>query len=211
MIRHLLRSTSPTAFAIEAPPRLPQQTPSVNCIDMFGNSPLHCASYRGQKEAAAILLQHGADASLRNLRGQRPIDMANSDPKMRQILEITPNRQELTRNVKRAEGLVLKKSRVFGWKPVWLVLERGVLSVFVSRADATTGVNRKSYKYLDDAKVEGSVRDKYSFFVTFNDNTSHIFSVHPNASTDRNGGPLIDGVSASDLNIAAAGNSSLQV
>ena len=194
----LLLSTSAAALAGTQQ----SQPPSVNCIDMFGNSPLHCASYRGQKEAAVILLQHGADASMRNLRGQTPLDMAAKDQRMRQILELTPNRQQLQRSVKRCEGILLKKSRVFGWKPVWLVLERGVLSVFASRADASACVNRKSFKYLDDAKVEASPRDKYSFYVSFNDNTSHIFSVHPNANSERGGGPLIEGVSAAsaDLN-----------
>jgi hypothetical protein len=95
------------------------------------------------------------------------------------------------RSVKRCEGVLLKKSRIFGWKPMWVVLERGVMSVFATRADAATCVNRKSFKYLDDAKVEVSTRDKYSFFVVFSDNTTHIFSVHP---PHENGGLVVDGV-----------------
>ncbi len=40
-----------------------------------------------------------------------------------------------------------------GWKPCWAVLERGILSFFRNRADAATGTKRKSFRYLDDARV----------------------------------------------------------
>ena len=40
-----------------------------------------------------------------------------------------------------------------GWKPYWAVLERGILSLFRNRADASIGHKRKSFRYLDDAKV----------------------------------------------------------
>ena len=40
-----------------------------------------------------------------------------------------------------------------GWKPYWAVLERGILSLFGNRADASIGHKRKSFRYLDDAKV----------------------------------------------------------
>jgi len=29
--------------------------------------------------------------------------------------------------------IVIQKVRLFGWKPIWVVLEKGVLSVFASR------------------------------------------------------------------------------
>ena len=113
----------------------------------------------------------------------------------------------MQRSVKRVEGLILKKSRIFGWKQVWIHIERGVMSVFASRADCATGSDRKSYKYLDHAKVEASTRDKHCFFVTFNDNTSHILAVNPHAVAGRGGAPLIEGVtSAADL---SAGNGAL--
>ncbi len=40
-----------------------------------------------------------------------------------------------------------------GWRPYWAVLERGVLSFFRNRADASTGHQRKTFRYLDDATV----------------------------------------------------------
>jgi oxysterol-binding protein-related protein 1/2 len=45
--------------------------PSVNCVDAQGNSPLHCAAYRGHKEVAVLLLQNGVDTSIRNQRGKK--------------------------------------------------------------------------------------------------------------------------------------------
>ena len=37
-----------------------------------------------------------------------------------------------------------------------MVLERGVLSFFKNRGDATTGTQRKSFKYLDGATIKVS-------------------------------------------------------
>ena len=44
--------------------------PNINCVDAQGNSSLHCASYRGHKEAAVLLLQNGIDTGIRNTRGE---------------------------------------------------------------------------------------------------------------------------------------------
>jgi ankyrin repeat protein len=45
--------------------------PNINCVDAQGNSSLHCASYRGHKEAAVLLLQNGIDTGIRNTRGEQ--------------------------------------------------------------------------------------------------------------------------------------------
>lgn len=44
--------------------------PNINYVDSLGNSALHCAAYRGKKEAAVLLLQNGIDASIKNARGK---------------------------------------------------------------------------------------------------------------------------------------------
>lgn len=48
-----------------------EHPPNINCVDAQGNSSLHCASYRGHKEAAVLLLQNGIDTGIRNARGEQ--------------------------------------------------------------------------------------------------------------------------------------------
>lgn len=45
--------------------------PNINCVDVQGNTALHCASYRGHKEAAILLLQNGIDTNIKNSRGKK--------------------------------------------------------------------------------------------------------------------------------------------
>jgi hypothetical protein len=54
--------------------------------DKHGNTPLHCASYRGHKDVVVRLLQHGADASIPNNGGRTPLDVAMNDV-MRTLLD----------------------------------------------------------------------------------------------------------------------------
>lgn len=46
-----------------------QLPPNINCVDSQGNSCLHCASYRGHKKCAVLLLQNGIDTNIRNTMG----------------------------------------------------------------------------------------------------------------------------------------------
>ena len=43
---------------------------SINCTDPYGNTALHTAAYRGRKEVAVLLLQHGIDPTIKNKRGE---------------------------------------------------------------------------------------------------------------------------------------------
>lgn len=54
-----------------------------------------------------------------------------------------------------------------GWKPVWAVLERGVLHYFNTRAEAANlnDSRRRDYKYLDSARVTASKENPLSFFI----------------------------------------------
>lgn len=149
--------------------------PNINCVDAFGNTALHCAAYRCQKEVAVLLLQHGVDPSLYNKRGQRAADLAPS-PQMKQILDVQPIRT-LQRHVARFEGPIMKRSRFLGWKNLWAVLERGVLTYFNCRADACGGVNRKGFKQLDRAKVIPLEFDTSVIIIHFSDNTTHRLSL----------------------------------
>ncbi|XP_076325986.1 oxysterol-binding protein-related protein 1-like [Tachypleus tridentatus] len=148
--------------------------PNINCTDTSGNTALHCCAYRGQKETAVLLLQCGIDSSIKNQRGQIAADLT-TNPHMKQILCVQPIRK-LQKNAVRFEGPLLRKSKLLGWKPFWAVLERGVFSFF-SPADAATGTKRKSYKYLDEAKVVADGGDEAAFAIHFSDNTNQRFSV----------------------------------
>lgn len=150
-------------------------SPNINCTDFLGNTALHCAAYRGQKEAAVLLLQNGIDSTIKNTHGQLAIDLSKNEG-MRQLLSLQPTRQ-MKKTALRFEGTLLRKNRFLGWRPVWTVLERGVLSFFSSRADASIGTKRKGYKYLDGCKIEQKENDSASFICYFSDGTSQQFSV----------------------------------
>ncbi|XP_069689712.1 oxysterol-binding protein-related protein 1 isoform X2 [Periplaneta americana] len=152
-----------------------QHPPNINCVDAQGNSSLHCAAYRGHKEAAVLLLQNGIDTGVRNMRGQTAVDLAR-DSQMQQVLCVRPVRQ-LQKSATRFEGQLLKRSRFLGWKPIWAVLERGVLTYFNSRADAATGFKRKDFKYLDGANILPLECDTSTFVVHFSDSAVHRLSV----------------------------------
>lgn len=46
-----------------------KEEPDIHCRDSVGNTPLHCAAYRGQKQCIIKLLKSGADPSIRNKNG----------------------------------------------------------------------------------------------------------------------------------------------
>lgn len=57
-----------------------------------------------------------------------PADLASSAG-MKQVLSLTPL-SDLCKTVTRFEGQLHKKTRVFGYKPKYVVLDRGVLTIF---------------------------------------------------------------------------------
>ncbi|XP_044741981.1 oxysterol-binding protein-related protein 1-like [Chrysoperla carnea] len=152
-----------------------ENPPNINSVDAQGNTCLHCAAYRGHKEVAVLLLQNGIDTTIKNNRGQTAQDLAR-DQQMQQVLSVKPI-QQLQKMATRFEGQLLKLSRFLGWKLVWVVLERGVLTYFNNRADASSGVKRKDFKYLDGARITPLVTDSASFLVQFSDSTIHKLSV----------------------------------
>ncbi|KAH9527824.1 Oxysterol-binding protein- protein 1 [Dermatophagoides farinae] len=134
---------------------------NINCTDSSGNTALHCAAYRGQTEVVIFLLKNGIDTAIKNKRGQLASNVA-ATISLKQLIQeahlsvMTPRVVASLKNksVARFEGCLLRKARFFGWRPVWVILERGVFSYFQNRADAATGVRRKGYKYLDNAITE---------------------------------------------------------
>ncbi|KAL4218204.1 Oxysterol-binding protein-related protein 1 [Mactra antiquata] len=155
-----------------------------NCKDSFGNTPLHIAAQAGQKEAVVYLLQKGLNSSIKNNQGLLPCDVAKTE-QMKQLLNVKP-KTEAIRLPSRFEGLLIKKKFV-GSTPVWVVLERGVLSYFRNRGDAATGTKRRGMKYLDNAQLSVSEQNVYDFLVTYSDGTCHRLGLDPGASEVRLG------------------------
>uniref|UniRef100_A0A673CRX9 Uncharacterized protein n=1 Tax=Sphaeramia orbicularis TaxID=375764 RepID=A0A673CRX9_9TELE len=75
-----------------------EEAPNIQCRDALGNTPLHCAAYRGQKQCIIKLLKSGASPSLKN------------------------------NNVQKIEGPLWKSSRFLGWRSHWVVIEDGSIS-----------------------------------------------------------------------------------
>ncbi|XP_029634778.1 oxysterol-binding protein-related protein 1 isoform X3 [Octopus sinensis] len=155
--------------------------PDINSVDKFGNTALHLAALRNHKQVAILLLQYGIDTSLKNNNGQRAVDLTTS-PNMKHLLNVRPVQDIPVQSV-RQEGPILKKTRFFGFKSLWMVLEKGIVSYFSNRGDASTGACRKGMKYLDHATVETFENLPAQFKIKFSDGTSHTLSVGPQANS----------------------------
>ncbi|KAL3891287.1 hypothetical protein ACJMK2_003550 [Sinanodonta woodiana] len=146
----------------------------INCQDEYGNTALHLAAQSGQKEVAVCLLKSGIDSNIKNKNGLRAEELVQS-AQMKQLLAVKPVKAFFT-VPHRCEGMLLKKSSFLGWKSHWVLLERGVLSYFKNRGDATTGTKRRGMKYLDEARLFISQENPFEFLVDFSDGTEHRLS-----------------------------------
>uniref|UniRef100_A0A8C1WDM2 Oxysterol-binding protein n=1 Tax=Cyprinus carpio TaxID=7962 RepID=A0A8C1WDM2_CYPCA len=148
-----------------------KKPPNISCTDLLGNTPLHCAAYRGQKQCAVKLMQHKANPNIKNKIDQTVFDLAN-DVEMKQI--ITGNVMKgMTRHVKMFEGPLWKSSRFFGWRSYWVVLQDGVLSWYPKQSDADSNTHRQGCKPLTQAQT----KDNCYFTVRCFDDTVHHFKV----------------------------------
>ncbi|CAG2188288.1 ORP1_2 [Mytilus edulis] len=154
-----------------------KKPPDVNKTDEFGNTALHIAAQSNQKEVAVLLLQSGVNVTAKNAKDQTAIDFAYNTP-MKQLLSVTPVK-DIPKLPHHWEGILLKKSRFLGFQALWVVLERGVLSYFKTRGDASSGVKRKGMKYLDNATVLGRESEPSEFVIHYSDGTRHTFSFPP--------------------------------
>ncbi|XP_034036345.1 oxysterol-binding protein-related protein 1 isoform X2 [Thalassophryne amazonica] len=152
-----------------------KKPPDINCTDLLGNTPLHCAAYRGQKQCALRLLKSGASPNIKNNNGQTVFDLA-SDAVMKQVLEGNVHRG-MTRHVKKYEGLLCKSSRFFGWRSYWVVLQDGVLSWYSKQSDAAANIRRQGCKSLTHAQCMITAKDNCFFTIKCFDDSVHHFKV----------------------------------
>ncbi|XP_051784876.1 oxysterol-binding protein-related protein 1 isoform X2 [Erpetoichthys calabaricus] len=156
--------------------------PNINCTDLQGNTPLHCAAYRGNRQCALKLLKSGADITIKNKKNQTPLDLALGTD-MRQIL-MNNSLKVVNRNLKKFEGYLWKTSRFFGWKLFWVVVQDGVLSWYPKQSDASSCINRQGCKHLTQAVCTVKARDRCLFSVKCFDDSIHVFKVHAKNEPD---------------------------
>ncbi|XP_047192638.1 oxysterol-binding protein-related protein 1 isoform X3 [Scophthalmus maximus] len=159
-----------------------KKPPDINCSDLLGNTPLHCAAYRGQRQCALKLLKNGAGPNIKNKKGQTVFDLA-SDTAMKQVLEGSVHRGT-TRLVKKYEGLLWKSSRFFGWRSYWVVLQDGVLSWYSKQSDAASNVRRQGCKSLTHAHCLIRAKDNCFFTLKCFDDSVHHFKVSPQSDPE---------------------------
>ncbi|XP_056303759.1 oxysterol-binding protein-related protein 1 isoform X2 [Danio aesculapii] len=152
-----------------------KKPPNINCTDLLGNTPLHCAAYRGQKQCAVKLLQHKANPNIKNKNDQTVFDLTN-DAEMKQIIAGNVVKG-MTRHVKMFEGPLWKSSRFFGWRSYWVVLQDGVLSWYPKQTDADSNTHRQGCKPLTQAHCMIKAKDNCYFTVKCFDDSIHHFKV----------------------------------
>uniref|UniRef100_A0A671SYT1 Oxysterol-binding protein n=1 Tax=Sinocyclocheilus anshuiensis TaxID=1608454 RepID=A0A671SYT1_9TELE len=111
---------------------------------LLGNTPLHCAAYRGQKQCAVKLLQHKANPNIKNKIGSELHLIVAS---------------------------CFKSSRFFGWRSCWVVLLDGVLSWYPKRSDADSNTHRQGCKPLTQAQTKDNC---YFTVRCFDDTVHHF-------------------------------------
>uniref|UniRef100_A0A3Q3MKR6 Oxysterol-binding protein n=1 Tax=Mastacembelus armatus TaxID=205130 RepID=A0A3Q3MKR6_9TELE len=155
-----------------------KKPPDINCTDLLGNTPLHCAAYRGQKQCALKLLKSGASPNIKNKNGKALFDLV-SDTAMKQVLEGNIHRKSLKIRLLIILSCVIpQSSRFFGWRSYWVVLQDGVLSWYSKQSDAAANVRRQGCKSLTRAHCLVT-KDNCFFTLKCFDDSVHHFKVSP--------------------------------
>ncbi|CAJ1072335.1 oxysterol-binding protein-related protein 1-like isoform X1 [Xyrichtys novacula] len=152
-----------------------REAPDINCRDSVGNTPLHCAAYRGQKQCIIKLLKSGASPNIRNSNGQTALDLVRTD-ELKLILAAYQEK-ETNRGLEKFEGPLWKSSRFLGWRSHWVVIEDGTVSWYPRQADALTGVRKQGCKSLTQSYCMVKPWDHCFFMLRCFDDTLHYFKV----------------------------------
>ncbi|KAL6104605.1 osbpl1a [Pungitius sinensis] len=152
-----------------------KEPPDIHCRDSVGNTPLHCAAYRGQKQCIIKLLQSGASLTTKNNNDQTPLHLVCSD-ELRPILE-GYQAKDLSSGVQKIEGRLWKSSRLLRWRSHWVVIEDGTISWFPKQEAAMGGVRKQGCKSLKDAYCMVKPWDPWFFMLRCFDDTVYYFKV----------------------------------
>ncbi|XP_039877595.1 oxysterol-binding protein-related protein 1-like isoform X1 [Simochromis diagramma] len=152
-----------------------KDAPDIHCRDSVGNTPLHCAAYRGQKQCVIKLLKCGANPSIKNNNAQTALDLVCTD-ELKQILAAYKNK-DMSGVVQKIEGPLWKSSRFLGWHSHWVVVENGTVSWYPRQADALAGVRKQGCKSLSQAYCMVKPWDHCFFMLRCFDDSVHYFKV----------------------------------
>lgn len=152
-----------------------KKPPDIHCRDLQGNTPLHCAAYRGQKQCVVKLMKSGANPNMKNKNDLSVFDLANND----EIRLILAANQEKTSafTIQPFEGPLWKRSQFLGWRSHWVVLKDGVLSWYPKKSDADEGLHNQGSQPLLQAHCMFKAWDKCFFNVKCFDGSVHNFKV----------------------------------
>ncbi|XP_005912776.1 oxysterol-binding protein-related protein 1 isoform X1 [Haplochromis burtoni] len=152
-----------------------KDAPDIHCRDSVGNTPLHCAAYRGQKQCVIKLLKCGANPSIKNNNAQTALDLVCTD-ELKQILAAYKNK-DMSSVVQKIEGPLWKSSRFLGWRSHWVVVENATVSWYPRQADALAGVRKQGCKSLSQAYCMVKPWDHCFFMLRCFDDSVHYFKV----------------------------------
>ncbi|KAF7222495.1 oxysterol-binding protein-related protein 1 [Nothobranchius furzeri] len=155
-----------------------KEVPDLHCRDSVGNTPLHCAAYRGQKQCVIKLLKSGASPDLTNNNEQTALDLARTAD-LKQIIAAYQCK-DVTGGVQKMEGPLWKSSSLLGWRSHWVVVENGTISWYPKRADAQAGIRKQGSKSLLQAHSMVKPWDHCFFVLRCFDDTVHHFKVPSN-------------------------------
>ncbi|XP_039999895.1 oxysterol-binding protein-related protein 1-like isoform X2 [Xiphias gladius] len=152
-----------------------KEAPNIHCRDSVGNTPLHCAAYRGQKQCILKLLKSGACPNIKNNNDQTVLDLVRSD-ELKHTLAAYQDK-DVNSGVQKIDGPLWKSSRFLGWRSHWVVIEDGTLSWYPRQADALAGVRKQGSTFLTQAYCMVKPWDHCLFMVRCLDDTVHHFKV----------------------------------
>ncbi|XP_017277989.1 oxysterol-binding protein-related protein 1 isoform X1 [Kryptolebias marmoratus] len=152
-----------------------KEAPDIHCGDSLGNTPLHCAAYRGQKQCVLKLLKSGASPNMKNIHGQTALDLVRTDDLKRIVAAYQV--KDVTGGVQKVEGPLWKSSHFLGWRSHWVVIENGTISWYPKEADAQAGVKKQGSKSLTQAYCMVKPWDHCFFMLRCFDDTVHHFKV----------------------------------
>uniref|UniRef100_A0AAX7T6C5 Oxysterol-binding protein n=1 Tax=Astatotilapia calliptera TaxID=8154 RepID=A0AAX7T6C5_ASTCA len=172
-----------------------KDAPDIHCRDSVGNTPLHCAAYRGQKQCVIKLLKCGANPSIKNNNGISLILLFNAVHKT----DISFFLKDMSSVVQKIEGPLWKSSRFLGWRSHWVVVENGTVSWYPRQADALAGVRKQGCKSLSQAYCMVKPWDHCFFMLRCFDDSVHYFKVPSQTNAVLTGTLLLKAKETSEL------------
>ncbi|XP_077376556.1 oxysterol-binding protein-related protein 1-like isoform X2 [Festucalex cinctus] len=152
-----------------------QEVVDVHCKDSVGNTPLHCAAYRGHKQCIIKLLKSGACPTIKNNQEQTALDLVRTR-ELKQILTEYQDKEASSR-VQKIEGPLWKSSRFIGWRLHWVVIEDGTVSWYSRQAESGASVRKQGCRSLAQAYCMVKPWDHCFFMLKCADNSALCFKV----------------------------------